>query len=332
LTPEEILETGSRMILANAYHLYLRPGAEVVEHLGGLHRFMGWDGPILTDSGGFQVYSLAPLRKVDPDGVTFRSHIDGTTHRFTPESTTRLQEQLGADVIMCLDECSPHDLPYEEAKRAMLLTAQWAERCANVQARSDQALFGIVQGGMFPDLRAESAQGLSVLGLPGYAIGGLCVGEEKQQTLVMMEASLEHMPENRPRYLMGVGTPEDFLLAVRRGVDLFDCVVPTRLGRNGHCLTWSGRISFKQAQYKLDEQPIDENCPCPCCRKYSRAYLRHLFIAGEILASRLATIHNVAFFQEFMKAIRSAILAGEFASFSERFSEGAGRGAMEGIL
>jgi queuine tRNA-ribosyltransferase len=328
LSPEEIRETGTSIILANAYHLYLRPGADVIEHLGGLHRFMAWDGPILTDSGGFQVYSLAPLRKIDADGVTFRSHIDGTTHRFTPESAIRLQERLGADIIMCLDECTPHDHPYEEAKRAAALTTQWAERCLNAKERPDQALVGIVQGGMFADLRAESAGVLSALDLPGYAIGGLCLGEEKEKTLAMIDASVTHLPDDRPRYLMGAGTPEDFLLATQRGIDLFDCVVPTRLARNGHCLTWSGRISLKQAQYRLDSRPIDENCRCVCCQRYTRAYLRHLFMAGEILVSRLATIHNVTFFQEFLSAIRSAITSSQLAGFSGRFLPGAGRGAI----
>ncbi len=322
LAPEEIEETGSRMILANAYHLYLRPGAEVVERLGGLHRFMGWEGPILTDSGGFQVYSLAPLRKVDADGVTFQSHIDGTTHRFTPESTTRLQEQLGADVIMCLDECPPHDLPYERIRQSMELTTRWAERCVNAKERTDQALFPIVQGGVFPDLRAESAGALSRFDLPGYAIGGLCVGEEKAQTFEMIDAAVAHLPERKPRYLMGVGTPEDFLYDVQRGIDLFDCVVPTRLARNGHCLTWAGKLSLKQAQYRLDERPVDEDCSCRCCRKYSRAYLRHLYMAGEILASRLATIHNVTFFQEFMKGIREAIGEGRLKGFAESYRSG----------
>ena len=322
LAPQEIEETGSQMILVNAYHLYLRPGVEVVERLGGLHRFMGWDGPILTDSGGFQVYSLAPLRKIDSDGVTFQSHIDGTTHRFTPESTTRLQERLGADVIVCLDDCPPHDLPYERVKEAMELTTRWAERCVNAKQRSDQALFGIVQGGMFADLRAESANALSQLDLPGYAIGGLSVGEEKAKTLEMIDAVTVSLPEAKPRYLMGVGTPEDFLHGVQRGIDLFDCVVPTRLARNGHCLTWSGKLSLKQAKYRLDERPVDENCLCRCCRKFSRAYLRHLYMAGEILASRLATMHNVTFFQEFMKALRSALREGRLKEFEERFHSG----------
>jgi len=328
LTPEEIRETGSRIILANAYHLYLRPGADVVEKLGGLHRFMAWDGPILTDSGGFQVFSLAPLRTIDPDGVTFRSHIDGSIHRFTPESAIRLQERLGADIIMCLDECPPHDLPDQDMRQSMELTNRWAERCIRAKEREDQALFPIVQGGMNPDLRAESARILSGFGSPGYGIGGLCVGEEKAQTLAMLDVSVLHLPEDRPRYLMGVGTPEDFLTCIERGVDLFDCVVPTRLARNGHCLTWSGRVSFKQAQYKYEQGPPDAECHCSCCRQFSLAYLRHLFLAGEILASRLATIHNVTFYQEFMEAVRIAISCGTLKQFHERFLSGAGRASL----
>ncbi|MEW6235428.1 MAG: tRNA guanosine(34) transglycosylase Tgt [Candidatus Omnitrophota bacterium] len=315
LTPEEIHETGSEIILCNAYHLYLRPGASLVKKLGGLHSFMNWNGPILTDSGGFQIYSLAPLRKIDPDGATFRSHIDGTEHRFTPESVMELENDLGADIIMCFDECTPYPISYEYASQSIELTTRWAERCLKAHKRSDQALFAIVQGGVYQDLREKSARDLIALDFPGYAVGGLMIGEEKEKTWNTCAALDRMLPENKLRYLMGVGAPEDFLDGIRRGVDMFDCVIPTRLARNSHLLTWKGRVSVKQAQYREDERPPDENCRCYCCRNYSRAYLRHLFQAGEILASRLATMHNIAFYQEFMQRCRDEISQGTFEAF-----------------
>jgi queuine tRNA-ribosyltransferase len=321
LAPEEIKETGSQIILSNAYHLYLRPGQELVKQMGGLHTFMNWDRPILTDSGGFQVYSLAPLRQIDEDGVTFRSHIDGSLQRFTPESVMQLENDLGADIIMCFDECTPYPVTYEYAQNSVALTSRWAERCLRAHGRPDQALFAIVQGGVFEDLRLQSARDLVPMNFPGYAIGGLMIGEDKQQTWRMCDALAEVLPAEKPRYMMGVGTPEDFLEGIWRGVDMFDCVIPTRLARNAHLLTWNGRVSVKQAQYREDPLPPDEHCPCYCCRHYSRAYLRHLFQAGEILASRLATVHNLTFFQQFMQRCRAEISKGTFEGFREGWFE-----------
>ncbi|MDX9754086.1 MAG: tRNA guanosine(34) transglycosylase Tgt [bacterium] len=315
LTPEEIKETHSEIILGNAYHLYLRPGQELVARMGGLHRFMNWDGPILTDSGGFQVYSLAPLRQITEEGVTFQSHIDGSRHHFTPESVMQLENNLGADIIMCFDECTPYPVTFEYAAHSVDMTTRWAERCRNAHQRQDQALFGIVQGGVFRELREKSARDLIDLDFPGYAIGGLMIGEDKAMTWDTCKAVCELLPPEKPHYLMGVGTPEDFLDGILRGVDMFDCVIPTRLARNGHFLTWNGRISIKQVRYREDVCPPDPNCPCYCCRHYSRAYLRHLFQAGEILASRLATVHNLTFFQAFMRRCREEIQQGTFTSF-----------------
>ncbi|MGI6457092.1 MAG: tRNA guanosine(34) transglycosylase Tgt [bacterium] len=321
LSPEEIRETESQIILSNAYHLYLRPGQELVKKMGGLHRFMNWQGPILTDSGGFQVYSLAPLRTIDEDGVTFRSHIDGSEHRFTPESVMRLENDLGADIIMCFDECTPYPVTYEYARNSIAITSRWAERCRKAHARSDQALFAIVQGGVFPDLRLQSARELIAMDFPGYAIGGLMIGEDKELTWRMCDTLSDILPPEKPHYMMGVGTPEDFLEGIWRGVDMFDCVIPTRLARNAHLLTWNGRVSVKQAIYREDARPPDENCPCYCCQHYSRAYLRHLFQAGEILASRLATVHNITFFQEFMQRCRKEIKNGTFGEFRKEWFE-----------
>lgn len=317
MTPEEVRETGAEILLCNAYHLYLRPGHDIVRKMGGLHRFMNWNRPILTDSGGFQVYSLAPLRRIDPDGVTFRSHIDGTEHRFTPESVMELENALGADIIMCFDECTPYPVTREYVEQSVALTTRWAERCRNAHTRSDQALFGIVQGGVFLDLRERSARELIALDFPGYAAGGLMIGEEKEKTWVICRAVCDILPDKKPRYLMGVGTPEDFLDAIACGIDMFDSVVPTRLARNAHILTWNGRISIKQARYREDENPPDPSCSCYCCRHYSRAYLRHLFLAGEILASRLATMHNLTFYQQFMQRCREEIRQGAFPAFRD---------------
>jgi len=333
LTPEEVRETGSQILLCNAYHLFLRPGQEVVKKLGGLHAFMHWDAPILTDSGGFQVYSLAPLRRIDPDGVTFRSHIDGTEVRFTPESVMQLENDLGADIIMCFDECTPYPVTREYAAESVAMTTRWAERCRRAHQRGDQALFAIVQGGVYSDLREQSARDLTALDFPGYAIGGLMIGEDKKFTWQVCELVTGILPWDKPRYLMGVGTPEDFLDGIARGVDMFDCVVPTRLARNSHLLTWNGRISVKQAQYREDERPPDENCACYCCRNYTRAYLRHLFLAGEILASRLATMHNITFYQEFMRRCRQEIRQGTFHAFRETWlGERKGNGSSRGML
>ncbi|MBI1389670.1 MAG: tRNA guanosine(34) transglycosylase Tgt [bacterium] len=319
MTPEEVAETGSRILLCNAYHLFMRPGQDLVARMGGLHEFMNWRRPILTDSGGFQVYSLAPLRKIDEDGVTFRSHIDGGEYRFTPESVMKLENDLGADIIMCFDECTPYPVTREYAERSVQITSGWARRCVAAHAREDQALFGIVQGGVFPDLRERSALDLIPLDFPGYAIGGLMIGEDKDLTWRMVDSLSGLLPREKPRYLMGVGTPEDFLDAVARGVDMFDCVIPTRMARTSHLLTWGGRLTLKQAQYRDDERPVDENCPCYCCRHYSRAYLRHLFQAGEILASRLASQHNITFYQQFMGRCREEIRQGTFDAFHRQW-------------
>jgi queuine tRNA-ribosyltransferase len=318
LDPRDLQELGAELILGNTYHLYLRPGADVVAEMGGLHRFMGWDGPILTDSGGFQVFSLAEKRRVSDDGVAFRSHIDGSQHLFTPEMVVDVQERLGADIVMCLDECAePQDRTYNE--QALARTHAWAERCKAAQTRTDQALFGIVQGGIFADLRRDSAEFLSGLDFPGYAIGGLSVGETKEQMHSMLDVTLPLLPAGKPRYLMGVGAPEDLLEAVARGVDLFDCVLPTRLARNAALFTRRGRLNLRNARFERDALPVDEGCGCYTCRHFSRAYLRHLFKAGELLAYRLATIHNVHFVLQLMRDIRESIADNRFASFKHRF-------------
>lgn len=318
LDPRDLHELGAELILSNTYHLYLRPGAEVVAEMGGLHRFMNWDGPILTDSGGFQVFSLSKTRKITDEGVEFRSHIDGSRHLFTPEMVVRVQEQLGADIIMVLDECAePQDRAYNE--QALARTHAWAERCRVAQIRSDQALFGIVQGGVFPDLRRQSAEFLKALDFPGYAIGGLSVGETKEQMVAMLDITTPLLPSAKPRYLMGVGAPEDLLEGVARGVDLFDCVLPTRLARNAGLFTQQGRINIRNARFERDTAPIEEGCPCFTCQNFSRAYLRHLFKAGELLAYRLASIHNLHFLLALMCDIRMAIANDRFLAFRDEF-------------
>ena len=317
-SPHELRELGASLILANTYHLYLRPGADLIARLGGVHRFMAWDGPILTDSGGFQVFSLAGLRRIDDDGVTFRSHIDGSEHRLTPEKAIAIQEQLGADIVMAFDECAePHDRAYNEA--ALARTHAWAERCRAAQTRHDQALFGIVQGGIFSDLRQESARFLTGLDFPGYAIGGLSVGETKAEMHAMLEATTPLLPADRPRYLMGVGSPEDLFEGVARGIDLFDCVLPTRIARNGAVLTRRGRLNLRNAQHADAPHPIEEGCACYACQHFSRAYLRHLIAAKEILGLRLTTIHNLHFVLDLMRQIRTSILKGTFAVFRDEF-------------
>jgi queuine tRNA-ribosyltransferase len=321
LDPRDLHELQAELILANTYHLYLRPGAELVAEMGGLHGFMKWGGPILTDSGGFQVFSLAENRRVTDEGVEFRSHIDGSRHLFTPEMVVRVQEQLGADIIMVLDECAePHDRAYNE--QAVARTHAWAVRCRAAQTRTDQALFGIVQGGVFPDLRRQSAEFLVGLDFPGYAIGGLSVGESKEKMYAMLDITTPLLPADRPRYLMGVGAPEDLLEAVARGVDLFDCVLPTRLARNAALFTRQGRINIRNARFEKDASPVEVDCTCYTCRTFSRAYLRHLFKAGELLAYRLATIHNVHFLLQLMADVREAISAGCFPAFANEFLDG----------
>lgn len=321
LSPKDLTSLGAQLILANAYHLYLRPGDLIVEELGGLHRFMSWDRPILTDSGGFQVFSLGERRHVDAEGVTFRSHIDGSEHRFTPEKTVAIQEHLGADIIMCLDECSPPS-DYAYNVEALERTHSWAERCKAAQSRPDQALFGIVQGGVFSDLRAASARFLTELDFPGYAVGGLSVGETKEQMHGVLDAVLPMLPQGRPRYLMGVGMPEDLVNGVARGVDIFDCVLPTRLGRNGAALVPGGRINLRNATHTGDAAPILDSCTCYACQRFSRGYLRHLVQSNEILGHHLITLHNVHYLINLMGNLRTAILEGRFSSTAARILRG----------
>ena len=318
LTPTDLHDLNTTLILSNTYHLYLRPGPELIADFGGLHKFMQWDGPILTDSGGFQVFSLEGLRDIDEDGVTFRSHIDGSQHRFTPERVIAIQEQLGADIIMAFDECPPPD-DYDYNVEAIKRTHRWAERCRAAQQRTDQALYGIVQGGIFADLRAESAEFLTALDFPGYGIGGLSVGETKAQMHEMLEILHPILPRHKPRYLMGVGSPEDLFECVARGVDQFDCVLPTRIARNGAVFTHQGRINLRNARFATDKQPIEAGCQCYTCRTFSLAYLRHLLVAKETLALRLTTLHNLHFMLELMRRIRQSIIDSTFVTYKDNF-------------
>ena len=311
LTPEHLKDVNASLLLSNTYHLYLRPGDELVRDLGGLHKFMQWHRPMLTDSGGFQVFSLAQTRKIDDDGVTFKSHIDGSTHRFTPEKSVAIQENLGADIIMAFDECSdPNDHVY--SKIAMERTHRWAERSVKAKTRPDQALFGIVQGGVQADLRAESAQFIAALDTPGIAIGGLSVGETKEQMHASLDVVTPLLPENKPRYLMGVGTPEDLINGVLRGIDIFDCVLPTRLARHHSAFAPEGRLNLMNASFARDERPIDETCDCYACKTFSRAYIRHLIVAKELLAGTLISIHNLRALIRLMEQIRVYITEGIF--------------------
>lgn len=319
LTSEEVNNLGFKMILCNNYHLYLRPGIETVEELGGLHRFMNWDGAILTDSGGYQIFSLAPLIELSDEGVVFRSHLDGSRRFITPESATLYQEKLGADIIMVLDECAHIDADYGKVEKAMQRTHLWAKRCLDAHKLADQSLFAIVQGGVFPDLRRQSAEYLASLDFPGYAIGGLSLGEAKEVTYNIIEETVSLLPQDKPRYLMGVGAPEDIIEGVARGIDIFDCVLPTRIARNGALFTRSGRINIGNSGYKKKDEPIDPSCDCYTCRNHSAAYVHHLFDAKELLAYRLATIHNLRFMNNLMSDIRQSILNGTFASFKSAF-------------
>ncbi len=320
LSPADLAGLGVEIILSNTYHLYLRPGHELIREFGGLHGFMNWNRPVLTDSGGFQVFSLAELRKITEEGVTFQSHIDGgAKHFITPEVAIEIQEALGADIIMAFDECIPYPATRDYAQESLERTLRWARRCASAKRDAGQALFGIVQGGMYPDLRKRSAEALVDIGFDGYAVGGLSVGETKPVMYEMIEASVPALPEDRPRYLMGVGTPEDLLEGVERGMDMFDCVMPTRNGRNGTFFTSFGKVVIRNAQYERDALPIDPECGCYTCANFSRAYLRHLFNAGEILALRLGTIHNLFFYLNLMRGIRSSIEQGRFAEFKKDF-------------
>jgi queuine tRNA-ribosyltransferase len=310
---------GIEMILCNTYHLYLRPGHELIRELGGLHRFMGWDGPILTDSGGYQVFSLAKLREVRDEGVVFQSHLDGTRHVLTPEKVIEIQLALGADIIMPLDECVRYPASAEYARDALDRTHRWAARCREAHPGEAPALFGIVQGSLFPDLREASARELTRIGFSGYAVGGLSVGESPGQMLAMLAHTTAFLPADKPRYLMGVGTPADIVQAVARGVDMFDCVMPTRHARTGSLFTGNGHINIKAAAYARDDGPVDPACGCYTCRYFSRAYLRHLFVAGEILGIRLNAIHNVHVYADLMRRVRSAIETGRFADFAAAF-------------
>jgi queuine tRNA-ribosyltransferase len=322
VTPDQLREIGVRMILSNTYHLYLRPGVEIVRKMGGLHCFMDWDGAILTDSGGFQVFSLSRLRELSDEGVKFRSHIDGSEHFITPESDMQFQEGLGADVIMAPDVCPAFQDPPEKVKEATERTHRWAERCLAAHQRPDQALFGIVQGGFNPELRRESARFLASLGFPGYAIGGLSLGEPKELTQNMIDITVPLLPEDKPRYLMGVGSPEDILNGVDQGIDMFDSVLPTRVARNGALYTARGRLNIRNALWKDCPTPVDATCNCYTCRHFSAAYLHHLFRAEELLAYTLATLHNLQFMYNFMVQVRESIAQGSFKSFKSDFLAG----------
>lgn len=330
MTPEELQGLGADIVLSNTYHLYLRPGHEVVRDLGGLHRFMNWDRPILTDSGGFQVFSLSALCKIDPDGVTFQSHLDGSRHRLTPEKVVEIQEALGSDVMMCLDECAPYPSPRDRVERALTVSNRWAERSLAAREKPELALFAILQGGVYADLRRRAAEELRELPFDGFAIGGLSVGEGQELMLETLDATVPHMPADKPRYLMGVGTPLDIAEAVGKGVDLFDCVLPTRTARNGLLFTSQGRIAIKHARFERDSRPLDEACSCYACQNYSRAYLRHLYKSREILASRLNTLHNLHYYLNLMRRIRAAVESGTYARFLGEFRSGEGRANSAG--
>ena len=315
ITPAQLDEIGVNILLSNTYHLYLRPGADIISELGGLHHFMHWDKAILTDSGGFQVFSLGETRKINNDGVTFKSHLDGSLHHFTPELAIQVQEKLGADIIMTFDECpGPHDLKYN--MDALKRTHLWAERCLKAKTRTDQALFGIIQGGIFPDLREQSAVFITSLNFPGYAIGGLSVGETKSEMLAILDGVDGWLPADKPRYLMGVGTPQDLIEGVRRGIDMFDCVLPTRLARHQAAQTFFGRINLMNAVHAHDPNPIDISCQCYTCQHFSRAYLRHLIVAKEMLAATLISIHNIFTLVELMRRIRRSILGNCFDQYA----------------
>jgi queuine tRNA-ribosyltransferase len=321
MTPEAVRETGADIILGNTYHLMLRPGAERIGRLGGLHRFMNWPGPILTDSGGFQVMSLAALRKLDEEGVTFKSHVDGSMHRLTPERSLEIQRLLDADVTMVLDECTPFPASEAEAAASMRLSMRWAKRCREAFAeREGYGLFGIVQGSVYPGLRAESAAALSQIGFEGYAIGGLAVGEGQEAMFRVLDETAPLLPADRPRYLMGVGKPDDIVGAVRRGVDMFDCVIPTRSGRTAQAFTRRGQLNMRNARHADDPRPLDEACCCPACRSYSRAYLHHLTRTSEILGAMLLTWHNLTYYQDLMTGLRAAIAEDALDAFAESFA------------
>lgn len=320
VSPDELKDLGAGIILSNTYHLFLRPGMDLVREAGGLHKFMHWERAILTDSGGFQVFSLGSLRKITEEGVTFRSHIDGSKKFLSPEVSVEVQTALGSDIVMAFDECVPYPADYEYTKRSTDRTHRWAERCKKAMTRDDQGLFGIVQGGMFKELRRESANTLVDMDFPGYAVGGLSVGEPKEMMYEMLDYTTELLPKDKPRYLMGVGTPDCLVEGVARGIDMFDCVFPTRVARNGMAMTWNGRLVMKNSEFTHDHTPLEENCGCYACRNgYTRAYIRHLVRAGEIFGLRLLTLHNLYFLQQFMRELRQSIIEERFAAFRSDF-------------
>ncbi len=319
IDPDELERLGAKIILGNTYHLMLRPGMEVMRQAGGLHKFMNWPRPILTDSGGYQVFSLAKLRKMSEKGVEFRSHIDGTKLFIGPEESMAIQKDIGSDIVMIFDECTPWPCTHADAEKSLRLTQRWGDRCAKFELQPHQHLFGIVQGSLYEDLRRDSARYLAKMDLPGYAIGGLSVGEPEEDMKRVLEWVLPELPENKPRYLMGVGTPPQLVEAVARGVDMFDCVLPTRVGRHGMAYTWRGKVQVKAAKWKADFRPIDPDCSCWACKNFTRAYTRHLISTNEILGMRLLTYHNLALYLELMRRMREAILAGTFQQFREDF-------------
>jgi queuine tRNA-ribosyltransferase len=319
LLPERVKESGAEIILSNTYHLYLRPGHKIIRDLGGLHKFMNWNRPLLTDSGGFQVYSLAAIRKITDEGVMFQSHIDGSKHFISPEVAIEIQEALGSDIMMCFDECTPYPVDFDYAEKSLDLTIRWARKCKNTKKNSNQALFGIVQGGVYPELRKRGIEELAEIGFDGYALGGLSVGEPKKSMQEIVEGITPFFPEDKPRYLMGVGTPEDIVECVGYGIDMFDCVMPTRNARNGMLFTNDGKVVIKNARYRNDSSPLDSLCDCYTCKNYSRAYLRHLFLAKEILGVILNTIHNVRYYMNLMERIRKAIKNENYEAFKKNF-------------
>jgi queuine tRNA-ribosyltransferase len=319
MTPGELRTAGAQIILGNTYHLYLRPGHARVERLGELHKFMGWNGPILTDSGGFQVFSLAGLNKIDDDGVTFQSHIDGSSHRFTPELSMEIQRGLSSDIVMAFDQCPPYPATPEQVQAAMRRTVAWAERGLKFPLKDHQTRFGIVQGGLYEELRLRSAHEITSMPFDGFAIGGLSIGETPELMQKMAKFTAPLLPRNQPRYLMGVGRPEDLVEGVRAGIDLFDCVMPTRNARNGQLFTSYGKVNIKNAKYIDDAAPLDPECPCEACTKYSRAYLRHLFVCGELLSARLNTVHNITYYIRLMNQMREAILENRFDDWVKNF-------------
>ena len=332
MMPQSVAETGAQIVLGNTFHLMLKPGAERVAALGGLHKFMNWPGPILTDSGGFQVMSLKELRKLDPDGVTFRSPMDGSQHRLTPESSIGIQKLLDADITMSFDECTPWPIEEAVAAKSMRLSMVWAERGKRAfTERPGYGLFGIVQGSTFPDLRVESARVLTDIGFDGYAVGGLAVGEGQEEMFRILDTTLPHLPVERPRYLMGVGRPSDIVGAVRRGIDMFDCVMPTRSGRTAQAFTRRGELNLRNARHRDDPRPIDEHCSCPACANHSRAYLHHLIRSEEILGAMLLTWHNLHYYQDIMRGLRGAIEGGSLGHWIAAFEEEQGRGDIEAI-